>query len=963
MNDEELIGRILDGEEHLFRTIIDRYANYVWAICLSRVHNHADCEDLVQKVFVACYQNLDKLRDRRVFSSWLCQMARRQGLECIRAKSRRDAAHSRYESFLKENGRKMYEDDPGRREHQQIVLDKVRTLPPKFSEALLLHYAEGCSVKEAAKVLGISLDAMKKRLQRGRAMLKERLESVIEPALATERHKADLETKVVAAIPFGHVSWLAKAGTEAITVSQSSLIGGAIFMWKKMIIGVGAILLMLLLVDVGRDLKGTHDRKDQTVETVEARKAVSKPLSPAPEPEVVHESNTANRTAVSSTKRSLQQENASRATPQEVMVQAAEGIEFASISGIVSDTDETPVPDVKVILQIGRPGARYLHDIQKTIVVQTGSDGRYEISDIDVFGKGRVFTSIPDYMMKNSGGWLRCDVTHGTKLDDVNVTLERVDHFVSGRVMSENGQAIAGAMVDLHGSSSMTKMDCTVTDEAGRFYISRPKSKSAWKFWDPGEWFDFKVWKSGYGTGFFPQIPIDSDNVEFILYPSGGIAGKVTTANGSYIEGAMVEVMGEAMFMDLNREKEMCRRVGPLVTVTGSEGNYAVGDLSGDFTYIVAASTSAGDGRRSPFRNNELSNARESASIKKNIRVTSGKEISGVDLILYQEARLYGKVKYKANNQPAYPLKVCVGPWNPDKSYGYEFSGNTKPDGSYSLTMPIDRSRKFFVFFEYGEEVRVENAVVGSVNIRVAQEKEFDFAVPAPCTLTVRLVEETGWPVPDVKAHVSAPWPRGFFKTSNVDEEGRAEFSGIPPYTSFRVEAVASSSGENSSSLVMGRSEPVVGEPGEHIDDVLVVCAPGMGGIRGVIVETDGNPIADTAITCRVPTDDGKARKTPKEKTDSEGAFAMPSIFPQGEYPKLQVLCWRGTDLTTREDWQAVVKNVEIAADEVTDLGTITVKLVPNKWRDSGVNIEIEAPLTPWVETELERILKQSANI
>ncbi|MFC1734491.1 sigma-70 family RNA polymerase sigma factor [Candidatus Hydrogenedentota bacterium] len=956
MSDEELIAKVLAGEERLFAQLVERYSGFVWALCLSYVHNHSDCEDLVQDVFLQSYRRLDTITNRKAFAGWLRQVARRQCLQWLRRAKKNDEKSLKYRESSVVNDAATPEEHMLREEHYRVLLAKMGTLPRKYREALLLYHAEGNTVARSAELLGISPSAMKKRLQRGRTMLKERVGADIKPALASERHSNKLNGKILATIPFGNVAWLTELGTSATIGAKVGLIGGTILMWKKMIIGVGAILLMLLLVDVARDLKGTHDRKKQTVETVKTREAVSPPSSPLPRPEAILEPEMPVETAVAPVEGPLSERDVAPVQEPEVMVEPVKKVDFASISGLVSDTQGAPVAKVDVMLQIGRAGMPKNYEVRKIFSAITDSEGRYEINMIDTFGNGRVFTSIPGYMMKSQ--WLTLSVEPGMRRDDVNVTIREADHFIAGRVISENRQPILGAMVDIYESASGGKFDSTMTNEDGRFHISRVETSD--------EWYTFKVWKAGYGTGFFPQIAVDSDKVEFILRSAGRISGKVTTAAGRRIDDAKIEVMGEARYMDSNQNRERVRELGPLETYTDAEGNYVMDNLSEDFIYIVAVSRSDEGirGRQQKYRHQELSKSSESLSLKRDIRVASGRETSGVNLILFGEARLYGKVEYEPGGQPAYPVKVCLSPVHPHVTYGHKYSCVTKPDGSYSITLPIDEDKKFFVFFEYVKGTRVQDAVVGSVDVIPARDRVFDFTVPAPFALTASLVDETGSPVTGVRARIAVPGRRGFLKNSKVDEDGRAEFSGIPPYVSFRVEALENSSSprDRASGLVIGRSEPIIGAPGERVDDVLVVCAAGIGGIRGIIVDTDGNPVADAEITCRVPDDEGTNRKIIKAKTDSEGAFLIPKLFSEGQYPRIQVLCWRGRDLTTREDWRGAVNSVEVAADEVTDLGVVTVKLHPNKWRDSGFDVRIDGPLTPEFEDEFERMLNQSAN-
>lgn len=55
---------------------------------------------------------------------------------------------------------------------QQAHLEELYGLPAKWKSVLILHYFEGYSVAEIAKILRLSESAVKKRLQRGRKALK-----------------------------------------------------------------------------------------------------------------------------------------------------------------------------------------------------------------------------------------------------------------------------------------------------------------------------------------------------------------------------------------------------------------------------------------------------------------------------------------------------------------------------------------------------------------------------------------------------------------------------------------------------------------------------------------------------------------------------------------------------------------------------------------------------------------------
>src|SRR5678816_3627239 len=64
-------------------------------------------------------------------------------------------------------------------EEAQLVRESLERLPELYRLPLVLFYREGQSVRAVAESLGISEDAVKQRLARGREMLRERMEGVI----------------------------------------------------------------------------------------------------------------------------------------------------------------------------------------------------------------------------------------------------------------------------------------------------------------------------------------------------------------------------------------------------------------------------------------------------------------------------------------------------------------------------------------------------------------------------------------------------------------------------------------------------------------------------------------------------------------------------------------------------------------------------------------------------------------
>ena len=69
------------------------------------------------------------------------------------------------------------DDDAVRNEMQQDVLRALQRLPIAYRQVLILRDLEGCSTPETAELLQMSIETVKSRLHRGRALMREQLAS------------------------------------------------------------------------------------------------------------------------------------------------------------------------------------------------------------------------------------------------------------------------------------------------------------------------------------------------------------------------------------------------------------------------------------------------------------------------------------------------------------------------------------------------------------------------------------------------------------------------------------------------------------------------------------------------------------------------------------------------------------------------------------------------------------------
>ncbi len=172
------------------------------------------------------WRQLGELREPAMFKSWVCGIARNVANSTQRKEARTPLAA---DAGIEEVDAREVAPSPAENvidsEERTILLRQVQRLPPQFREPMVLFYRQNESVAAVAVTLGISEDAVKQRLSRGRAMLAERVERSLGSALKSSVPTAAFTVAVMGALATGTTSASAAASTGAMT--KASLGGSA----------------------------------------------------------------------------------------------------------------------------------------------------------------------------------------------------------------------------------------------------------------------------------------------------------------------------------------------------------------------------------------------------------------------------------------------------------------------------------------------------------------------------------------------------------------------------------------------------------------------------------------------------------------------------------------------------------------------------------------------------------------
>lgn len=180
--DEELVGRLAQGDLSALETLYGRYARPVFSLALRILGDSADAEEVTQDVFERVWRHaptFDAQRGR--FGTWLMSMTHHVAIDKVRKRQRRPQtvqgeAAERVTLVLPDPVADVSESTLRNIEAQQ-VRRALHSLPPSQQQAIELAYFGGLSHLEIAAALGDPLGTVKARIRRGMERLRSALES------------------------------------------------------------------------------------------------------------------------------------------------------------------------------------------------------------------------------------------------------------------------------------------------------------------------------------------------------------------------------------------------------------------------------------------------------------------------------------------------------------------------------------------------------------------------------------------------------------------------------------------------------------------------------------------------------------------------------------------------------------------------------------------------------------------
>ena len=162
------------SSDEILSQLMEDYATDLKRIAFLYVNDIAECEDIIQEVFISCYQKLSDFRHECSYKTWLIRITINK---CKDYKKRWNIKKLIYKPiissvFTAPSAEEQFIND----QTSKSMIEQIAKLPTKYKEVIILYYYQQMTMAEISEILNVNINTIKSRLLRGKKILQNRLE-------------------------------------------------------------------------------------------------------------------------------------------------------------------------------------------------------------------------------------------------------------------------------------------------------------------------------------------------------------------------------------------------------------------------------------------------------------------------------------------------------------------------------------------------------------------------------------------------------------------------------------------------------------------------------------------------------------------------------------------------------------------------------------------------------------------
>ena len=161
----QLVRRATGGDLDAFEELLRRLQRRVYGFAYQHLRDVDEAHDLAQEIFVKLYRNLGRYDPERPFEPWFWKLAANTTINYRRKRVPVPA----------ELSDETVDEAKTPRPHDPVLVQALAQLDPAYRLPILLHYYADLSLEQVGHSLNLSIPAIKSRLHRARAQLRNAL--------------------------------------------------------------------------------------------------------------------------------------------------------------------------------------------------------------------------------------------------------------------------------------------------------------------------------------------------------------------------------------------------------------------------------------------------------------------------------------------------------------------------------------------------------------------------------------------------------------------------------------------------------------------------------------------------------------------------------------------------------------------------------------------------------------------
>lgn len=182
MEEEKLIELAQSGDRKALAELVKLYEQTVYNFSFKICRNKDKAEHTMQETFLSMVKHLNQFSGNSKLSTWLYRVVSNHCLMLARSEKNNLTSLEDDEANINESEIADWKIAPDQitenNELKNVLDDAIKKLPADYRIVFLLRDVEGLSTEETAKIVELSIPAVKSRLHRARAFLRNELNKV-----------------------------------------------------------------------------------------------------------------------------------------------------------------------------------------------------------------------------------------------------------------------------------------------------------------------------------------------------------------------------------------------------------------------------------------------------------------------------------------------------------------------------------------------------------------------------------------------------------------------------------------------------------------------------------------------------------------------------------------------------------------------------------------------------------------